>query len=80
MKLTLGISPCPNDTFIFDAFVNNKLNKGDFEIEGTAIFSRVRCLTKPTDTVRPPQRRAAQWRLISGACTPGWQTTDLLFR
>lgn len=33
MKLTLGISPCPNDTFIFDAFVNNKLNKGDFEIE-----------------------------------------------
>lgn len=39
--------------------------EGDFEIEGTAIFSRVRCLTKPTDTVRPPQRRAAQWRLIS---------------
>ena len=22
MKLTLGISPCPNDTFIFDALVN----------------------------------------------------------
>ncbi len=39
--------------------------EGDFEIEGTALFSRVRCLTKPTDTVRPPQRRAAQWRLIS---------------
>ena len=39
--------------------------EGDFEIEGTAVFSRVRCLTKPTDTVRPPQRRAAQWRLIS---------------
>jgi type VI secretion system protein ImpG len=39
--------------------------EGDFEIEGTAIFSRVHCLTKPTDTVRPPQRRAGQWRLIS---------------
>ena len=39
--------------------------EGDFEIEGTALISRVRCLTKPTETIRPPQRRAAQWRLIS---------------
>ena len=39
--------------------------EGDFEIEGTALLSRVRCLTKPTETIRPPQRRAAQWRLIS---------------
>ncbi len=38
---------------------------GDFEVEGTALLSRVRCLTKPTETIRPPQRRAAQWRLIS---------------
>jgi len=39
--------------------------EGDFEVEGTALLSRVRCLTKPTETVRPPQRRFAQWRLIS---------------
>lgn len=39
--------------------------EGDFEIEGTASLSRVRCLTKPTETIRPPQRRSAQWRLIS---------------
>ena len=26
MKLTLGFSPCPNDTFIFDAMVNNKID------------------------------------------------------
>lgn len=26
MKLTLGFSPCPNDTFIFDAMVNSKIN------------------------------------------------------
>lgn len=26
MTLTLGFSPCPNDTFIFDALVNNKIN------------------------------------------------------
>lgn len=39
--------------------------EGDFEVEGTALVSRVRCLTKPTETIRPPQRRFAQWRLIS---------------
>lgn len=34
MKLTLGFSPCPNDTFIFDALVNKKLDTGglDFEV------------------------------------------------
>ena len=37
----------------------------DFEVEGTALLSHVRCLTKPTETIRPPQRRAVQWRLIS---------------
>lgn len=26
MKLTLGFSPCPNDTFIFDAMVNGKMD------------------------------------------------------
>lgn len=26
MKLTLGFSPCPNDTFIFDALVNNHID------------------------------------------------------
>lgn len=30
IKLTLGFSPCPNDTFIFDALVNNKINAEDF--------------------------------------------------
>jgi len=33
MKLTIGFSPCPNDTFIFDALVNNKINTGDLEFE-----------------------------------------------
>ncbi|MEO8650636.1 MAG: type VI secretion system baseplate subunit TssF [Acidobacteriota bacterium] len=39
--------------------------EGDFEVEGTALLSRVKCLTKPSEVIRPPQRRAAQWRLIS---------------
>jgi 1,4-dihydroxy-6-naphthoate synthase len=33
MKLTLGFSPCPNDTFIFDALVNHKINTGDVEFD-----------------------------------------------
>lgn len=33
MKLTIGFSPCPNDTFIFDALVNGLLNTGGIEFE-----------------------------------------------
>jgi 1,4-dihydroxy-6-naphthoate synthase len=34
MKFTLGFSPCPNDTFIFDALVNKKINTEglDFQV------------------------------------------------
>ena len=33
MKLTLGFSPCPNDTFIFDALVNQKIDTNGFEFD-----------------------------------------------
>jgi 1,4-dihydroxy-6-naphthoate synthase len=33
MNLTLGISPCPNDTFIFDALVNGGLDTGDLRFD-----------------------------------------------
>lgn len=33
MKFTLGFSPCPNDTFIFDALANKKIDTGDFEFD-----------------------------------------------
>lgn len=33
MKLTIGFSPCPNDTFIFDALVNNKIDTTDLDFE-----------------------------------------------
>src|SRR6202000_668675 len=34
MTLTLGFSPCPNDTFIFDALVNKKIDTEglDFDV------------------------------------------------
>jgi 1,4-dihydroxy-6-naphthoate synthase len=31
--LTLGFSPCPNDTFIFDALANNKIDTGDLKFK-----------------------------------------------
>ncbi len=33
MKFTLGFSPCPNDTFIFDALVNKKIDTGNFDFD-----------------------------------------------
>ncbi len=33
MTLTLGFSPCPNDTFIFDALVNNKIDTGSLSFD-----------------------------------------------
>jgi 1,4-dihydroxy-6-naphthoate synthase len=33
MKFTLGFSPCPNDTFIFDALVNHKIDTEGFEFK-----------------------------------------------
>jgi len=33
MKLTLGFSPCPNDTFIFDAMIHGKINTEGLEFD-----------------------------------------------
>lgn len=33
MRLSLGFSPCPNDTFIFDALVNKKIDTEGFEFD-----------------------------------------------
>jgi type VI secretion system protein ImpG len=38
---------------------------GAFEFEGAAPLSRIRCLRKPTETLRAPLRRGTQWRIIS---------------
>jgi type VI secretion system protein ImpG len=39
--------------------------EGDFQLEGPGIFQSIRCLRKPTPTLRPSLRRGAHWRLIS---------------
>jgi type VI secretion system protein ImpG len=37
----------------------------DFELEGAGVFTAIRCLRKPTPSLRTPLRRGTQWRLIS---------------
>ncbi len=44
MKLTIGFSPCPNDTFIFDALVNNKIDTEGLVFE--AILEDVQTLNQ----------------------------------
>lgn len=44
MRLTIGFSPCPNDTFIFDALVNKKIDTGDFDFE--AVIADVETLNE----------------------------------
>jgi len=44
MKLTIGFSPCPNDTFIFDALINKKIDTGDLDF--TAILEDVQTLNE----------------------------------
>src|SRR5262249_22291761 len=39
--------------------------RGDFELDAAAPVTRIRCLTKPGETLRAPLRSGAQWRLIS---------------
>jgi type VI secretion system protein ImpG len=39
--------------------------QGDLLLEGAAPLSRIRCLGKPTEVMRPPLGRGLQWRLIS---------------
>src|SRR4030095_6180286 len=46
MKLTLGFSPCPNDTFIFDALVNKKIGTEGLEFD--AVLEDVETLNKWT--------------------------------
>lgn len=44
MKLTLGFSPCPNDTFIFDALVNKKIDTEGLDVE--AVLEDVQTLNE----------------------------------
>jgi type VI secretion system protein ImpG len=40
-------------------------DRGDLYLEGAAPLTRIRCLKKPTETIRPALGKGAQWRLIS---------------
>lgn len=44
MKLTLGFSPCPNDTFIFDALIHHKIDTEGLEFD--VLFEDVETLNQ----------------------------------
>ena len=44
MKFTIGFSPCPNDTFIFDALVNNKIDTEGLQFD--TVLEDVQTLNK----------------------------------
>ena len=44
MKLTIGFSPCPNDTFIFDALVNERIDSKDLSFK--PVITDVEALNK----------------------------------
>ena len=44
MKLTLGFSPCPNDTFIFDALIHHKIDTEGLEFD--VVFDDVETLNQ----------------------------------
>jgi 1,4-dihydroxy-6-naphthoate synthase len=46
MRFSLGFSPCPNDTFIFDALVNKKMNLEDPGIEFDVFLEDVETLNE----------------------------------
>ena len=50
MKLTIGFSPCPNDTFIFDALANKKIDTGDLDFE--PVLEDIETLNKWSSTGR----------------------------
>jgi 1,4-dihydroxy-6-naphthoate synthase len=44
MNLTIGFSPCPNDTFIFDALINGQIDTEDLRFE--PVFADVQTLNE----------------------------------
>lgn len=55
MELSLGYSPCPNDTFIFGALANNMIDPGDFtfavRLEDVETLNRL-CAEKRLDVTK----------------------------
>jgi len=47
MKLSIGFSPCPNDTFIFDALINKKIGTEGLEFD--AVLEDIQTLNEWSD-------------------------------
>ncbi len=85
MKLTLGFSPCPNDTFIFDALVNKKIDTEGLEFN--AVLEDVQTLNSwaaegklaVTKLSLPALfQQAAQYRILASGAALGKGVGPLL--
>ena len=85
MRLKLHISPCPNDTFMFDALVNGRIDTGSlrFEVEyhdieelnrgaglGRADISKISCAVLPAIWYAAQAIRGRYAVWPSRGCTP----------
>lgn len=66
MKLTLNISPCPNDTFMFDALINRRIDTEglDFDVQFVDIEELNRQLL-----LGKPQVSKASYAVVPRICT-----------
>lgn len=86
-RVRLAISPCPNDTFMFDAIVNGRIDLGDFDIEvdyldieqlNAAALDRRYDVTKCSTAILPAID--ARYRLLDSGSALGRGNGPLLIR
>uniref|UniRef100_UPI0040563A49 1,4-dihydroxy-6-naphthoate synthase n=1 Tax=Alistipes sp. TaxID=1872444 RepID=UPI0040563A49 len=86
-RVRLAISPCPNDTFMFDAIINGRIDLGDFDIEvdyldieqlNAAALERRYDITKCSTALLPAI--AASYRLLDSGSALGRGNGPLLVR
>lgn len=85
MKLTLGFSPCPNDTFIFDALVNGKIdNEGinfEYFLEDVEELNR-RAFRSEVDITKMSTRAyayaASNYKILDSGSALGYKNGPLL--
>ncbi len=62
MKLSLGFSPCPNDTFIFDAMVHGKIDTEGLEFDVLlADVEELNHFPQPKELVETNARLKTEW-------------------
>ena len=73
MRLKIGISPCPNDTFVFHALLKNLIDVDTFEFEVTFADVQSFPFTVTASVIRSGMSSASMSCLY--IITPNWLVT-----